>query len=122
MESPMLKHQLGLAALAFFVLTFFEVEARAALPQIDVPHASGTTAVRGGHGGGGFGHFGGGGFGHFGGGGFGHFGGFGPRHFGFAPRHAFVHPFNRRVVVHRFPRHVVVHRFPRRVVFARRFH
>ena len=47
----MLKHQLGLAALAFFVLTFSEVEARAALPQIDVPHVSGTTDVRGGHGG-----------------------------------------------------------------------
>ena len=111
----MLKHQLGLAALALAVLTFPEAEARAAaLPRIDLQHPNGTTVVRGGHGG-----FGGG-FGHFGGG-FGHFGGSGFRHFGFAPRHAFIHPFHRRVFVHRFPRRVVfVRRFPR-VAFFRRF-
>ena len=84
----MRKHRLGLAALALAVLTFFQVEARAAaFPRIGLPHPSETTAVRGGHGGGGFGHFGVG-FGHLGGG-FGHFGGFGFRHFGFAPRHVF---------------------------------
>src|SRR5262245_11663089 len=114
----MRKHRLGLAALALAVLTFFQVEARAAaFPRIGLPHPSETTAVRGGHGGGGFGHFGGG-FGHLGGG-FGHFGGFGFRHFGFAPRHVFFHPVHRRVFVHRFPRRVVfVRRFPHRTFFV----
>jgi hypothetical protein len=122
----MLKHQLGLAALALAVLTLAEVEARAAaVPRIDLPHPSATTVVRGhggfggGHFGGGFGHYGGG-FGHFGG--VGHFHGFGFRHFGVAPRHAFVRPIHRRVFVHSFPRRVVVvRRFPHRVAFVRRF-